>query len=88
MLSLASNTIKLAAAFLPNVLHQHVNPPPKAYPAWSNLPEYSLNQVSFHSSPDDCWIVIRDRVYDVTKFISQVNSASVIFPIAAFRLCG
>ena len=40
---------------------------------WSSLPEYSLDQVSWHSYSDDCWIVIRDKVYDVTKFIHQVH---------------
>jgi len=84
ILSLATNSIKLVASILhqhfstPDAAPQVTTDKPAAVvapiqtpPAWSSLPEYSLNQVSFHSSPDDCWIVIRDRVYDVTKFISQ-----------------
>ena len=75
MLSLASNTIKLAATFLPNVLHHHVTSTAKTSITsnWSSLPEYSLAQVSRHSYSGDCWIVIRDKVYDVTKFIHQVH---------------
>ena len=35
------------------------------------LPEYTLSQVAEHITPDDCWIVIYDKVYDVTNFLSQ-----------------
>ena len=73
MLSLASSTIKLAATFLPNVLQSAVKTAPSSA-NWSTLPEYSLNQVSWHSYTGDCWIVIRDKIYDVTKFIQQVTS--------------
>ncbi|XP_030383178.1 cytochrome b5 [Scaptodrosophila lebanonensis] len=33
------------------------------------LPELTLEQVAHHDSYDDCWIVIYDRVYDVTQFL-------------------
>ena len=39
---------------------------------WSQLPQYSLEVVSHHQSCDDCWIVIYDKIYNVTDFISQV----------------
>ncbi|AKM83385.1 hypothetical protein A2422_04215 [Candidatus Woesebacteria bacterium RIFOXYC1_FULL_31_51] len=32
---------------------------------------YTLNDVSTHSTTNDCWTVIDNGVYDVTKFISQ-----------------
>lgn len=35
------------------------------------LPEYTLSQVAEHTSPSDCWIVIYDKVYDVSTFLSQ-----------------
>lgn len=35
------------------------------------LTEYTLSQVAEHISPSDCWIVIYDKVYDVTNFLSQ-----------------
>ncbi|CAG9771826.1 unnamed protein product [Ceutorhynchus assimilis] len=31
--------------------------------------EISLQEVEWHDSPKDCWIVIYDRVYDVTDFL-------------------
>lgn len=33
----------------------------------------SLDEVSEHDSHDDCWIVVYDRVYDVTHFLKEVN---------------
>lgn len=38
------------------------------------LKHISLDEVSDHDSYDDCWIIIYDRVYDVTKFLQQVSS--------------
>jgi len=40
-------------------------------PVTPKLPEYSLSEVSDHCSPDDCWLVIYDRVYDVTNFLND-----------------
>lgn len=37
----------------------------------SSLPEYNLSEVSNHCSPDDCWLVIFDRVYNVTSFLQE-----------------
>lgn len=33
----------------------------------------SLNEVSNHDSAADCWIVLFDRVYDVTAFLDTVS---------------
>ncbi|ALC38675.1 CG6870 [Drosophila busckii] len=33
------------------------------------LPEITLEQVGQHDSFDDCWIIIYDRVYNVTQFL-------------------
>ncbi|XP_067623209.1 uncharacterized protein [Eurosta solidaginis] len=35
----------------------------------SGLPEIALSEVAQHDHYNDCWIVIYDRVYDVTKFM-------------------
>jgi cytochrome b involved in lipid metabolism len=33
--------------------------------------EYTLEEVSKHTSEDDCWIVIHGKVYDVTDFLDS-----------------
>lgn len=35
--------------------------------------EFSLLEVAQHDSMSDCWIVIYDRVYDITKFLNSVS---------------
>lgn len=35
----------------------------------AELPEITLNEVADHDQINDCWIVLYDRVYDVTKFL-------------------
>lgn len=35
-------------------------------------PIISLREVFEHDNYDDCWIVLYDRVYDVTQFLNQV----------------
>lgn len=37
-------------------------------------PIISLSEVAEHDSCNDCWIVLYDRVYDVTDFLHEVNS--------------
>lgn len=32
------------------------------------LKKYTLEDVSLHSSPTDCWLVIWGKVYDVTRW--------------------
>lgn len=36
-------------------------------------PLISLKEVAEHDSYDDCWIILYDRVYDVTNFLYEVN---------------
>ncbi|CAK1550101.1 unnamed protein product [Leptosia nina] len=31
----------------------------------------SLAEVSSHDTPDDCWVVIYDRVYDISSFLDE-----------------
>jgi len=37
------------------------------------LPLISLKEVATHCTLNDAWMVIYDRVYDVTTFIAEVN---------------
>uniref|UniRef100_A0A182N698 Cytochrome b5 heme-binding domain-containing protein n=1 Tax=Anopheles dirus TaxID=7168 RepID=A0A182N698_9DIPT len=37
----------------------------------TELKQYSLAEVAQHNKPDDVWMVIHDKVYDVTKFLSE-----------------
>ena len=39
-----------------------------------DLPLYSMAEVSNHCDFNDCWIVLWDKVYDVTEFIKEVSS--------------
>ena len=39
----------------------------------SELNVYSMEDVSHRSDGSTCWIVINDRVYDLTKFLHEVN---------------
>lgn len=32
----------------------------------------TLSEVSWHDSYADCWIIIYDRVYDITDFLDEV----------------
>lgn len=34
----------------------------------------NLNEVSHHDTANDCWIVLFDRVYDVTAFLDKVSA--------------
>ncbi|XP_055641707.1 uncharacterized protein LOC129778676 [Toxorhynchites rutilus septentrionalis] len=36
-----------------------------------NRKQITLDEVSYHDTFSDCWIVLYDRVYDVTKFLRQ-----------------
>ena len=35
----------------------------------TKLRQYSLKEVAQHSTEDCCWMVIKDKVYDLTDFI-------------------
>lgn len=34
-----------------------------------NLPKVTMEQVAKHSKVDDCWIVIRGKVYDMSNYV-------------------
>lgn len=33
----------------------------------------TMEEVSWHDEPNDCWIIIFDKVYDVTGFLDEVS---------------
>lgn len=39
----------------------------------------TLAEVSMHDTPDDCWVVIYDRVYDISSFLDEVRISYLIF---------
>ena len=39
----------------------------------SKLPKYSWEEVAKHNSAESLWIVVQDKVYDVTKFMEEVR---------------
>lgn len=69
MLSLAGDALCLAVTAL------HLSEPthrvPKQKETDNNPPIISLDQVSWHDHCADCWVVIYDRVYDITDFLQE-----------------
>jgi len=44
---------------------------------------YTLDQVKKHNTKEDCWIVIQNKVYDVTEFLKEhPGGSSIIVSIA------
>jgi cytochrome b5 len=39
----------------------------------NKLNQISMSEISMHDSIDDCWVIIYDRVYDITNFLDQVS---------------
>jgi cytochrome b involved in lipid metabolism len=72
LLSLAGDALCLAvtALRLSEPTPPHV---PKQQEKGINKPTISLDQVSWHDHYADCWVVIYDRVYDITEFLQEVS---------------
>lgn len=60
------------------------NPNPELESSLMPAEEYSYEQVSEHSTADDCWVVVDKVVYDVTDFIGSHQGGSE----AVTRWCG
>jgi cytochrome b involved in lipid metabolism len=39
---------------------------------------FRMSEVSEHCTPDSLWVVIEDKVYDITNFLHQVGSKTSI----------
>lgn len=35
------------------------------------LPSYTLAQVAAHAGPEDCWIAVESKVYDISAYLPQ-----------------
>ena len=35
------------------------------------MKEFTIEKVKLHKTAKDCWIIINDKVYDITKFLSE-----------------
>lgn len=86
-----SNESSLATTFLKSTLRSLFS---SSLPATgresdndSKLKHISLDEVLYHDSSDDCWIIIYDRVYDVTDFLRQVSSVLRLHPVHGMT-CG
>lgn len=73
MLSLASSTLKFAASAIRLGHHSSSAQQAQQQQPSSKLAEYSLEEVSWHDSRHDCWIVLHDRIYDVTSLVNGVR---------------
>lgn len=40
----------------------------------SEVKKYTYAQVKEHNTEEDIWMVINEKVYDVTKFLKEVRS--------------
>lgn len=38
----------------------------------------TMEEVSWHEEPDDCWIIIFDKVYDITEFLNEVSKLRLV----------
>ena len=38
------------------------------------LKKYSWEEIKEHQSPESLWVVVHDKVYDVTNFMDEVSS--------------
>lgn len=39
--------------------------------------QFTLDEVAYHDTMNDCWIVLYDRVYDITNFLELVSEIRV-----------
>ena len=45
----------------------------------SNEKRFARGQVQMHRSMNDCWVIIHNKIYDVTQFINQHPGGSRVF---------
>lgn len=56
-------------------LHKRqVDPKPR-----SGAETYSLASVAKHNTPEDCWVIVRGKVYDVTPWVPKHPGGALIY---------
>ncbi|ODV82841.1 hypothetical protein CANARDRAFT_184972, partial [[Candida] arabinofermentans NRRL YB-2248] len=49
----------------------------------ANITKFTLEEVSKHTTRDDIWMIIHDKVYDVSKIVgSHAGGSEVLFDCA------
>lgn len=82
--SVATNFLTNTIQQLTSILFSSTSPAPgHESEIDSKLKHITLDEVSDHYCANDCWIIIYDRVYDVTKFLDHVS----LFLIREIRAC-
>ena len=51
----------------------HVNKPSSTSYKLSKLKQITREEVTYHADRTSCWIIISDKVYDVTDFLMEVT---------------
>lgn len=44
-----------------------------------SLRSYTYKEIQKHNRADDCWLAIRDKVYDVTRFVPHHPGGNMIY---------
>lgn len=58
----AMNALRLTADVIKKHLVLSVEEP-------AVVPMFNLKEVAMHDGPNDCWIIVYDHVFDITKFL-------------------
>ena len=46
----------------------------------------SVSEVAKHANPDDCWIVVNGKVYDLTKFAPDHPGGASCMELISIRI--
>lgn len=49
--------------------------------------KYTYAQVKEHNKAEDLWMVVDDKVYDVTKFLNEVGTSIMCFYLIPVNYC-
>lgn len=47
----------------------------------TTVKKFTIAEVKEHNTPDDLWLIIHDKVYNVTKFLNEVIDFFFQLPI-------
>jgi cytochrome b involved in lipid metabolism len=67
----ATNPTEALTTASPTILTTATVPTKKMQQDWQLNHKYTLSEVQQHSSLDDCWMVIFDKVYNITEFVNE-----------------